>query len=89
MVPVAVVQGGATVELEALRARVLHDHQRVVVQPVPGAHQLVQVGHQPRVRQDVAERLTVRLVPSQEPRQVLAPSFTAWQLFPATSSNAS
>jgi len=59
------------VELEALSARVLHDEQRVVVQAVPRPHQVVQVRHQPRVRQHGPEGLAMRRRPSQKPSQVL------------------
>jgi hypothetical protein len=38
----------------------------------PRAHQLMHVRHQLRVRQHLAERLAVRLLPSQETGEVLA-----------------
>ena len=45
VVPVARVQGAAAVKLEPLRAGILHDQQRVVVQSVPRPDELVQVRH--------------------------------------------
>ena len=72
VVPLAVIQGGSAVELEPLGAGVLHDEERVVVQAVPGADELVEVGDELGVREDIAKGLAVWGVPSEEAGEVLA-----------------
>mmetsp|Transcript_1984 Transcript_1984/g.5321 ORF Transcript_1984/g.5321 Transcript_1984/m.5321 type:complete len:220 (-) Transcript_1984:393-1052(-) len=71
MVPLVIVKRGPAVKLEPLRARVLHDQQRVVVQTVPWANQFVEIRHQPGMSEYFAERFAVWLLPAEEAREVL------------------
>ena len=72
VVPVAVVQGGPSVKLEPFRAGILHDQERVMVQPVARADEFVEVRHEFWMREDGTERIGVGRVPPEETREILA-----------------